>query len=124
MRSLQGARYVIYRQIERVCYNASRRNACVTRRETRILRTDITSILQCKWTERVRYKARDTYFTDRTSALQYKQAKCVRAKAQVVASVKRGVRWLERARAQEKHGSRKLSAEAENAQPPGSCRFP
>jgi len=65
MRSLQGARYVIYRPIERVCYNASRRNAGVTRREIRILRTNITSTVQCKWTERERYKARDTYFTDR-----------------------------------------------------------
>jgi len=37
---------------------------------------------------------------------------------------KRGVRRLEWAGAQEKHGCRKLSAEAENAQPPGSCRVP
>jgi len=48
MRSLQGARHVIYRQIEQVRYNASKQNACVTRRETRILQTDITSMLQCK----------------------------------------------------------------------------
>jgi len=42
----------------------------------------------------------------------------------MVASVKRGVRRLERAGAQEKHGCRKLSAEAENAQPPGSYHVP
>jgi len=49
---------------------------------------------------------------------------CALQRAQVVANVKRGVRWLERAGAQEKYGCRKLSAEAENAQPPGSCHVP
>jgi len=55
---------------------------------------------------------------DRTGTLQYKQTERVRYKARMVASVKRGVRRLERAGAQEKHGCRKLSAEAENALPP------
>jgi len=77
-----------------------RPNQCVARRETRILQIDRTGTLQYKWTERVRYKTR------------------------MVASVKRGVRRRERAGAQRQHGCRKLSAETENTQPPGSCRVP